>query len=76
MHLLYSGWVKSYIIRDISQTIITPSLVPVTAWGESGIKTVCVKIFLAGISGAYNSNTLYESYQNQNIIIDSPVVAN
>lgn len=76
IHLLSYGCVKSYIIREISHTIITPYFVPVTACGEFGMKTVWVRTFFPGISGEYSSNTLYESYQNQKIIIDSPVVAN
>ena len=51
MHLRSSGWVKSSIIKDMSQTIITPYLVPVTAWGELGMNTVWVSTFLPGISG-------------------------
>jgi hypothetical protein len=39
-------------MSEISQTMITPYLVPVTACGELGINTVCVRIFLGGISGA------------------------
>ena len=31
MHLLSSGWVKSSMIKEMSQTIMTPSFVPVTA---------------------------------------------
>jgi len=30
---------------------MTPSRVPETACGEFGINTVCVKVFLLGISG-------------------------
>jgi transcription initiation factor IIF auxiliary subunit len=37
------------MIKEISQTIMTPYLVPETAWGEFGINTVWVKVFLGGI---------------------------
>jgi transcription initiation factor IIF auxiliary subunit len=42
------------MIKLISQTIMTPYFVPETAWGELGIKTVCVKVFFAGIYGEYS----------------------
>ena len=49
---------KSYIISEISQTIMTPYLVPVTACGELGMNTVCVSTFFEGISGTYSSKAL------------------
>lgn len=52
MHRRSSGCVKSSMMREISQTMMTPSLVPVTACGELGMKTVWVRVFLEGRSGA------------------------
>lgn len=63
-------------MSEISHTIITPYLVPDTACGELGINTVCVRFFLGGIYGEYNSNPRSELSHNQNNILVYPVVAN